>query len=637
MINFENINLKRYTNNFHFKFIIILVLFFLISIIIFNKKHSASINNSNLSYLKDKNIFFNLTSVNIYFSYKFNKIELEYTFLFFDREKKFIFPSDLSLYYNLHVFCILNNGNNSLLTLSNIHQNKFFKCLEYYELNTSANFEIKICNDAYNCSSIYLFDTFYLNYNYFKFLDDDKFDSNYINKQYSFLLHKIQNSKSDLYLLKKSYISNPVCSIKEKAITSENKWYLKNIYNHYFCFCYGSDCKPDKDYESCKYYLYLSFIDDNQNLYEKTYYLLADFLYGNKAPGDAYFVFREMINQNMTAFYLTERKDIIKEYYDNKTNFQKIIPIINHQYEITGTILEKYLTFFLKLKCVISGSEFYSKENIFFRIQYITFICLGHGIDYFKPFLYNDYYGCKRYNKILLPSDKIISIAKQYGWKDQNIIKIGLPKWDLINNYTIQNKNKLKEKCIFMMFTWRNLKKKKEISSEYFNNILRILNDSMLNQILYYNNITLYFSLHHNLLNKRNKIAQTKNAKYIEQEDILNCLMKCDLVISDFSSIIFEFMYRKKPIIIFIPDSEEKYLNELYDEDYCNIINSLKNDTIMFENKFFKVEEAINKIKYYISNNFQLDRKLKMLYEKFNLNGKNNINRFIKYIKSLTI
>ena len=132
--------------------------------------------------------------MNIYFSYKFNKIELEYTFLFFDREKKFIFPSDLSLYYNLHVFCILNNGNNSLLTLSNIHQNKFFKCLEYYELNTSANFEIKICNDAYNCSSIYLFDTFYLNYNYFKFLDDDKFDSNYINKQYSFLLHKIQKA-----------------------------------------------------------------------------------------------------------------------------------------------------------------------------------------------------------------------------------------------------------------------------------------------------------------------------------------------------------------------------------------------------------------------------------------------------------
>lgn len=187
-----------------------------------------------------------------------------------------------------------------------------------------------------------------------------------------------------------------------------------------------------------------------------------------------------------------------------------------------------------------------------------------------------------------------------------------------------------------MMFTWRNLKRNKKISPEYFNNILRILNDSKLNQILVGNNITLYFSLHHNLLNERNMIHQTKNAKYIEQEDILNCLMKCDLIISDFSSVIFEFMYRKKPIIIFIPDSDENYLNELYDEDYSNIINSLKNDTIGFENKYFKVDEAINKIKYYISNNFQLDTKLKILYEKFNINGNNNINRFIKYIKSLT-
>ena len=435
--------------------------------------------------------------------------------------------------------------------------------------------------------------------------------------------------------MKKCYIRNPVCSTKKAAIASENKWHLKNIYNHYFCFCLGNNCKYDKNFDLCKYYFYLNIIDENQNLYEKTYYLLADFFFSNIAPGDAYFVFREMVKQNMSAFYLTGRKDIYKDYYDNKTKFQKIIPIINKQYEINGATLEKYLTFFLNLRCVISGSEFYSKENIFFKIQYITFICLGHGVNYFKPFLYKDYYGCKRYNKILLPSDRIISIAKQYGWKENNIIKIGLPKWDLINNYALENKFKPKEKCIFMMFTWRNLKQSKDLSPEYFNNIYKILNDSNLNNILLDKNITLYLSLHHNLLNKRNMIHKTRNVKYIEQEDILTCLKKCDLIISDFSSVIFDFMYRKKPIIIFIPDSEDKNLHELYDEDYLNIINSFKNNSIEFENKFFKVKETIKKIEYYISNNFQIDTKLKILYEKFNLKEKNNINRFINYIKSL--
>ena len=69
-------------------------------------------------------------------------------------------------------------------------------------------------------------------------------------------------------------------------------------------------------------------------------YLLLDFLYSNRAPGDAFFLFREMVKHNMSAYYLTERKDIYQEYYDNKTKLQKVIPIINKQYNITGIILE---------------------------------------------------------------------------------------------------------------------------------------------------------------------------------------------------------------------------------------------------------------------------------------------------------
>ena len=108
-----------------------------------------------------------------------------------------------------------------------------------------------------------------------------------------------------------------------------------------------------------------------------------------------------------------------------------------------------------------------------------------------------------------------------------------------------------------------------------------------------------------------------------------------DVVISDFSSVIFDLMYRKKPFIIFIPDSEDKNIDNLYDDDYFNVINSLKNDTLPFENKFFNVKKTIKKIQYYINNNFHLDSKLKKLYEQFDLNYNNSINNFIEYLKSL--
>ena len=260
---------------------------------------------------------------------------------------------------------------------------------------------------------------------------------------------------------------------------------------------------------------------------------------------------------------------------------------------------------------------------------------MGHGVNYFKPFLYEDYYGCKRYDKIILPSEKIISIAMKYGWKKKNIIKLGLPKWDLFYNYSLSKEYKSREKCIFMMFTWRKLKIGKKISPNYFNNIMQILNDSMLKKVLFKNNVKLYLSLHHNLLNKKKIIKRTSIAKYINQEDILSSLMKCNLVISDFSSVIFDLMYRNKPFIIFIPDSDDNNLINRYDDDYINIINGFKNNSIKFGNIFLNPQDTIKKIVYYIKNDFHLDFQLKNLYKQFNLNHKNNINRLIEYLKSL--
>ena len=186
-----------------------------------------------------------------------------------------------------------------------------------------------------------------------------------------------------------------------------------------------------------------------------------------------------------------------------------------------------------------------------------------------------------------------------------------------------------------MMFTWRKLKEGKNISPDYFNNIFKLLNDSLLTKILNKKNITLYFSLHHNLLNKQNLFKGKAKTKYISQEEIFTCLMKCNLVISDFSSVIFDLMYRNKPFIIFIPDSDDKNIDDIYDYDYSNVINGLKNDSIKFENKFFKIEDTIKKIIYYIKNDFHLEPKLKSFYKKFNLNHTHNINRFIDYLNSL--
>ena len=94
-------------------------------------------------------------------------------------------------------------------------------------------------------------------------------------------------------------------------------------------------------------------------------------------------------------------------------------------------------------------------------------------------------------------------------------------------------------------------------------------------------------------------------------------------------------MIRNKPYIIFIPDSEDTNLDNIYNEDYSNIIKSIRNGTIDFKNTYFDVNSTVKKIIYYINNNFILDNSLKKFYNRFNLSSGNNINRFIKYLKNI--
>ena len=164
----------------------------------------------------------------------------------------------------------------------------------------------------------------------------------------------------------------------------------------------------------------------------------------------------------------------------------------------------------------------------------------------------------------------------KYGWTEDSIIKIGLPRWDIFYNYDFFNKNKIiKNNSIFMMFTWRDLKKYKTISTYYFKNIMNLLKNSELYKNLELYNTTLYFTLHHNI-DKSSYLLYNKHfIKYIEQEQILECLTKSDLIITDFSSIIFDIMIRFKPYIIYIPDSEDPKISKIYNKNYFDIIKNL--------------------------------------------------------------
>jgi hypothetical protein len=266
--------------------------------------------------------------------------------------------------------------------------------------------------------------------------NDKEFDPLIVNKKY--LSENIQNYKNNNFRLEKSYTKMPKCILKRNLIVSEDQWRFENLFNEYFCFIKDLNPLKLKGSQTCKYFFYLNLIEKNKNIYSKTDYLFIDFIFKDLSSDDAYPVFKEMIKEKFPAHYLTESSKIYNEYCSEINNCQIVILVNKQNYTINGDFLEKYLTLFLKLKQVITGSGIYFDyiNNLFYNIDYISYISITHGVSYFKYYLYeeNKCYGRKRIDKIVIPpSEKILFFAYKYGWKRRNIIKLNLPKWDKYN------------------------------------------------------------------------------------------------------------------------------------------------------------------------------------------------------------
>ena len=548
--------------------------------------------------------------------------------------------------YNLHLLCFINiNRTVNIYSLPIIEQNKYFKCTEFSILKEDLKIGVFIYRTTENNIFKEKYASFIIDNNKFnnKYKNDDFFDQLKINYNYSFFLSKLKNREDSIEMkkLKNLYISKPICTLKRKYVKRENEWYFVNIFNQYSCFCKGSKClKTMYNLGRCKYFFYLYLIDINSNIYKKSDFLLMDFVLKSYSSDDTYPVFEEMIKRNINSHYFTEKIEIYNKYCHDKTYCDSVILVKDHNFKINHNFLEKHLTLILRLRQVLSsvGVNIHYINNLFYNIDYITYICVGHGVSYFKYYLYRKFYGPRKFDKLLIPNSKIlISTTLKYGWKDENLIKLGLPRWEKYNyiNRSLYENTKINSDSIFIMFTWRELKRGRKISLYYINNILNLINNEKLINNLYQHNLTLYFTLHHKVLKHKRKFKIKGDIKYIEENDIAECLSKTNLIVTDFSSIVFDMIYRRKPYIIFIPDINDTKIEENYKSISYNVIKKFMNNDFKFENVYFDINSTINKINYYIDNKFHLEKKLIQFYDEFNFKKGSLINDFIDYILNL--
>ena len=201
---------------------------------------------------------------------------------------------------------------------------------------------------------------------------------------------------------------------------------------------------------------------------------------------------------------------------------------------------------------------------------------------------------------------------------DENIIQVlGFPRFD---NLTDSDDNKQ----ILFMPTWRLQFDSDEsfVNSDYFNSLEGLLNNGKLHKLLNKHGYKLVFKPHAELMRYIDLIDICEDV-YLSLDDSYQDLFRdSSLLITDYSSVFFDFAYLKKPVIYYQSDDDYHY-----DDGYF-VYESMGFGEVLNDE-----ENLIKRIEEYLENECIMEEKFKENVDSFFkfIDG-NNCKRVYKWI-----
>ncbi len=163
------------------------------------------------------------------------------------------------------------------------------------------------------------------------------------------------------------------------------------------------------------------------------------------------------------------------------------------------------------------------------------------------------------------------NVLANYGYTEKQVAYTGFPRLDGWHNIEVNKKR------IVLMPTWRAyLAQNKNTNIEetgYFKTYQSLINNVRLRQFLEENDIELVFYLHNNMRKYAGSFCTECGniilVKDDNQYDIQELLKTSALLVTDYSSVHFDFAYMNKPVIYYQFDknefSEKQYQKGLFD------------------------------------------------------------------------
>ncbi|MBQ8658078.1 MAG: CDP-glycerol glycerophosphotransferase family protein [Clostridia bacterium] len=193
------------------------------------------------------------------------------------------------------------------------------------------------------------------------------------------------------------------------------------------------------------------------------------------------------------------------------------------------------------------------------------------------------------------------NFLKETTGYSSNVLKCtGLARYDKLFPFTIKRQ-------ILIMPTWRAyiLTKNKFIESSYFQIWQALLKDERLKQLLNKYQIKLIFYPHYEVQKYLDDFRSNDSNIILasfEKYDVQELLKESALLVTDYSSVAFDFAYMRKPILYFQFDSQE-FFNQHYGKGYFHYENMGFGDICKtIDNLYLKIKENV-------INEFKVDKK----------------------------
>lgn len=303
---------------------------------------------------------------------------------------------------------------------------------------------------------------------------------------------------------------------------------------------------------------------------------------------------------------------------------------------------EEYLMYFLFADKIISSgasdftmNPFGPDRKYFVDLFNFKYYYLQHGVACADLSSWLNRYA-KNIHRIFASSEreKNSFLECPYYYDEGKIEVAGQARFDDLYND--------REKLILILPTWRKSIKQsydKNTTSvyfdgfketEYFKYYNSLINDERLLSVMRKHGYKGLFCMHpihkeQTVDYKENDVFKV-NQGYVDYNDVF---ARAALTVTDYSSVIFDFAYLKKPIIYTHFDKEDFYNGQIYDEGYF----SYENDG--FGPVCYDYESTVNELIKSIENDCQPQEKyLKRISDFFSFDDSDNSKRILEFIEN---